>query len=272
MIYEAQSRETITDALKIGCVIAGMGQSSTREHLLLSATNRDSWTNFVREVESNEHVKKTISAPTPMEINSFQGNCHSAENTDTLRKSVGIRAVEGQRSLNVRSAGKDIMDSVGREATRHPTKIHRKKEDGKVTEQEMAREPRRVASSKVEKAGTMGKEKVSTKSKNLQKNSAQADLGNSGLINPGRPTLTVRTGEKMTGTQQSRVLKHQQPLRNLNLLLLVKCDFRILVLPNTLNLSSLIDWTLCSEPSHLVLILLHAKLLFLPITLLHVDI
>ena len=68
MIYEAQSRETISDSLKIGCVIAGMGQSSMREHLLLSATKCDNWTNFVREVESIEHAKKTISAPTPMEI------------------------------------------------------------------------------------------------------------------------------------------------------------------------------------------------------------
>ena len=31
MICEAQSRETISDSLKIGCVIAGMGQNSLRE-------------------------------------------------------------------------------------------------------------------------------------------------------------------------------------------------------------------------------------------------
>ena len=37
MIYEAQSRETISDSLKIGCVpFAGMGQSSMTEHLWLS--------------------------------------------------------------------------------------------------------------------------------------------------------------------------------------------------------------------------------------------
>ena len=72
MIYEAQSRETICDSLKIGCVIAGMGQNSMSEHLLMSATG----TNFVREIESIEHAKKTITAPTPMEIDVFQGNCH----------------------------------------------------------------------------------------------------------------------------------------------------------------------------------------------------
>ena len=76
----------------------------------------------------------------------------------------------------------------------------------------------------------------------------------------------------MIGTQQILVLKHQQPLRNFNKLLSVNCDYRILVLPNTLNLSSLTGWTLRSEPSYLVLIPLHAKLLFVRITLLHVDI
>ena len=58
MICEAQSRETISDSLKIGCVIAGMGQNRTREHLLMSATKCDSWTKFVREIESIEHAKK----------------------------------------------------------------------------------------------------------------------------------------------------------------------------------------------------------------------
>ena len=76
MICEAQSRETISDSLKIGCVIAGMGQNSMREHLLVRATKCDSWTNFVREIESIEHARKTITAPTPMEIDAFQGNCH----------------------------------------------------------------------------------------------------------------------------------------------------------------------------------------------------
>ena len=150
-IYEAQSREAISDSLEIGCVVAGMGQSSMREHLLLSATKCDSWSKFVREVESIEHAKKTISAPSPMDIDSFQGNsATSAENTDTLPKSVGLRAKEEQRSLHVRSAEKDIMDNIGHESTHHPTKIHRK-EDGKVIEMETAREHRRVASPKEEK-------------------------------------------------------------------------------------------------------------------------
>ena len=79
-----------------------MCQSSMKEHLSLSATKCDNQTNFVREVESIEYAKKTISAPTPIRINSFQGNCHKCGNTDTPPKSVGVRAKEGQRSLNVR--------------------------------------------------------------------------------------------------------------------------------------------------------------------------
>ena len=76
MIYEAQSRETISDSLKIGCVIACMGQNSIKEHQEVSATKCDSWTHFVREIESIEHARKNITAPTPMDLDAFQGNCH----------------------------------------------------------------------------------------------------------------------------------------------------------------------------------------------------
>ena len=67
--------------------------------------------------------------------------------------------MEGQRSLNVRSVDRNIIDSVGHGATHQPTKIHRK-EDGKEREKETAREPRRVAIPKEEKAETKGREKV----------------------------------------------------------------------------------------------------------------
>ena len=107
---------------------------------------------------------------------------------------------------------------------------------------------------------------VSTKSQNLQKSKGQADLGNNGQVNLGMLKHTLRVGGKMIGTQQIRILKHQQPLEKFHMLLSVNCDFRILAWPNTLNLFSLTDWILRSELSHWVLIPLHAKLLFLPIT------
>ena len=76
MIYEAQSRETISDSLKIGCVIAGMGQNSMREHLLMSATKCGSWKNFVREIESIEHARKNHHCIDTDGLDAFQGNCH----------------------------------------------------------------------------------------------------------------------------------------------------------------------------------------------------
>ena len=107
----------------------------------------------------------------------FKETVTSAGSEETLRKNVGVRAMEEQRNLNVHNVERNTMDSVGYGATHHPTKIHRK-EDGKETEKETARQPRKVESPKEEKAETMGKEKVeerkdhvSTKSQNHQKNS-----------------------------------------------------------------------------------------------------
>ena len=105
--------------------------------------------------------------------------------------------MEAKRSLDVRNVERDITDSVGRRATHHPIKTHRK-EDGKATEKETAKEPRKVESSKEEKAETKGKEKErSTKSQNHQKNSGQVDLGNSGQSNVGMLKQTLRVGGTM---------------------------------------------------------------------------
>ena len=71
----------------------------------------------------------------------------SAGSTDTLRENVGVRVMEGQRSLNVHDVERNTVDGVGCGATHHPTKIHRKG-DGKETEKETAREPRKVESFK----------------------------------------------------------------------------------------------------------------------------
>ena len=66
--------------------------------------------------------------------------------TDTLRKNVEVRIMEGQRNFNVRSVERNIVDSVGQGVARHPKKIQRK-EDGTETQKETAREPRKVESS-----------------------------------------------------------------------------------------------------------------------------
>ena len=136
MIFEAQSRETICDSSKIGCAIAGMGQNSVREHLLMSATKCDSWTNFVRVNQSSTRGKPSLHRHR-WKLMHFKETAISAGNTDTLRWSVGIRAMEGQKTLNVRNVERNVMDSVGHGATHHPTKTL-KQEDGKVTEKETA--------------------------------------------------------------------------------------------------------------------------------------
>ena len=146
MIYEAQSRETISDSLNIGCVIAGMGQNSMKKHLLMSATKCDCWTNFVREIESVEHAKKPSLHRHRWILMHSKESVTSAGSTDTLRKNVRVRTMEGQRNLNVHNVERNIMDTVGPGATHHPIKINRK-EDGKETEEETAREPRKVDSS-----------------------------------------------------------------------------------------------------------------------------
>ena len=247
------------------------GQNSTKEHLLMSAAKCDSWTNVVREIESIEHARKTITAPTPMDLDAFQGNCHKCG----LRKNVGVRTMEVQRNLNVHKVERNIMDSVG--VTHHAIMIHRK-EDGKETEKETAREPRKVERSKVEKAESMGKEKVkerrdniSMKSQNHQKNSGQVDLGNNGLNNIGALKLTLRVGVTMVGTLQIRIVRLQQQPKNFSARLSVICDSRIWVLSNTPTLFNATDWIRHSELSHMVLTPQHAKLLLLLIILQHVG-
>ena len=146
----------------------------------------------------------------------FKETVTSAGGTDTLRKSVGGRAMEVQRTLNVHNVERNIMDSVGYGATHHPTKIQRK-EDGKETEKETARKPRKVESSKEEKAETMEKKKVeerkdnvSTKSQNHQKNSGQVDLGNNGQNNLGTQKPKLRVGGTNSNSHTSAAAEEFQ--------------------------------------------------------------
>ena len=198
MIYEAQRRETISDSLKIGCVIAGMGQKSMREHLLMSATKYDSWTNFVREIESIEHARTTITAPTPMELDAFQGNCHKCGKYGHIGKECRSSSHGGAGKPQCAQCGKKHHGQCWVRSYTSSKKDSQKGGWKKVTEKETAREPRKMESSKEEKAETMGKEKVKerkdnvpTKSQNHQKNSGQVDLGNNGRNNRGTQKQTA---------------------------------------------------------------------------------
>ena len=114
MIYEAQSRETISDPLKIDCVIAGMGQNSMREHLVLSATKCDSWTHFVREIESIEHARKTITAPTISRklppVREIRTHCERMSKFEPWRsREASMCAIQKETSWTVLDTGLHII-------------------------------------------------------------------------------------------------------------------------------------------------------------------
>ena len=111
------------------------------------------------QFESIEHAKKTTSAPNPMEIDPFPGNSHTCGK-------YGHSSVQGgAEKFQCAQCGK-IMDSVGHEATHHPTKIHRK-QGGKVIEKEMTKEHRRVANPKEEWVEPKGKAEVKQRKERL---------------------------------------------------------------------------------------------------------
>ena len=104
----------------------------------------------------------------------------------------------------------------------------------------MAREQRRVPRPKEEKAETKGKEKGKRKERTTSQRNHRTSRRTVDKRTAGeqRSTPTVRAGEKMTGTQQSRVLQ----LKNFNMPF---CEFRpenVGFLPITWNLLSWTIW------------------------------
>ena len=73
----------------------------------MSATKCDSWTNFVREIESIEHARKTITAPTPMEIDACQGNCHKCGNYGHTAKECRSSSFGGAEKPQCAQCGKE---------------------------------------------------------------------------------------------------------------------------------------------------------------------
>ena len=172
----------------------------------------------------------------------FKVTATRPENTDTLPQSVGVRAKEGQGSLNVPSVEKDIMDSVGHN---HPTKIHRK-EDGKVIEKEMAREHTEgcKASRRIVESGSWAQ----------WSDQSWQTAGSANWREDDWYTAESSSHESAAAAEFQCASFGELRLSN------------FLVLPITSNLFSLTGWTRSSEPSYLALIPLHAKLLFLRIT------
>ena len=47
-MYEQQSGETVTDNLKIGCVVAGLENSTLKEHLVVAGAKAKTWAEFMK--------------------------------------------------------------------------------------------------------------------------------------------------------------------------------------------------------------------------------
>ena len=135
----------------------------------MSATKCDSWTNFVREIESIEHARKTITAPTPMDLGAFQGTCHKCGKYGHIGKECRSSNHGGAEKRQCAQCGKKHHGQCWTRSYTSSNKVNRK-EDGKETEKETAREPRKVESSKVEMTETMGKKKVKERRTTSQRN------------------------------------------------------------------------------------------------------
>ena len=88
------------------------GPEYHEETSFAGATKCDSWTTFVREVESIEHAKKTISAPTPMDIESFQGICHKCGKHGHTAKEFRNSSHGGAEKLQCALCGKKTSWTV----------------------------------------------------------------------------------------------------------------------------------------------------------------
>ena len=70
-VYEQQSGETVTDNLKICCVVSGLEKSSLKEHLMVAGAKAQTWAEFMKEVGIIELAKRSAQGPTPMQVDAF---------------------------------------------------------------------------------------------------------------------------------------------------------------------------------------------------------
>ena len=158
-----------------------MGQNSRREHFLMSATKCDSWTTLVREIESIEHARKTITAPTPMGLDAFQGNCHKCGEYGHTAKECRSSSHGGAEKPQCAQCGKKHHGQCWVRSCASSHQDSQKGEDGEETEKETASETR-----KVEKTETVGKEKVEERRKRTtSQRKYTATRSYSGEVDPG---------------------------------------------------------------------------------------
>ena len=237
----------------------------------MSATKCDSWTNFVREIELIWHARKTTTAPTPMEIDALQGNCHKCGKYGHTAKECRSSSHEGAEKPQCAQCGKRLH---GQCRTRSYTCSHKdsqkggwkgdRKGNGKGTQ----RGRKFTAGKGGHQVKRKGKGKKGQRLNEITEPPQEQWTGGSWeqwserFWNVEADTASWRDDDWYTADSNSQTF---------NMRLTVICDSRFWVLSNTLNLFNMTDWIFHSELSRLVWILLHVKLLFLPTTLQHVD-
>ena len=81
-LWEKEAGESISDLLKIGCVVKGLEKGTFRDHLLIATTQTKTWPEFIKEVE-NVNIAHEQTHRVPMDLSdlpkSFDGNCSWCE-------------------------------------------------------------------------------------------------------------------------------------------------------------------------------------------------
>ena len=216
-------------------------------------------------LNQTEHATKTVTAPTPMEIDAFQGNCHKCGNYGHTAKE--CRSFDLWRSRDASMCvmwKRNIMDSVGHVAAHHLTKTHRK-EDGKATEKENGKGTGKL---KGGKGGNQGKGKGEgkkgqrlneiTEPPEEQWTGGSWEEWSEQSWNAEVDAASRRDDDWYTADSSSQTSAAAEEFQHASTADLRLSNFGFVT--HTLNLFSMTDWILHSELSHLVLIPLHAKL------------
>ena len=74
---------------------------------------------FVREIESIEHAKKTNTAPTPMDLDASQGNCHKCGKYGTATDGGTIQRDHASSIQGISAASRGILKRKNKRDTIH---------------------------------------------------------------------------------------------------------------------------------------------------------
>ena len=234
-----------------------MGQTSMREHLLMSVTKCDSWTNFVREIESIEHAR---TARTPMELDVFQGNCHKCGKYGHTAKECRSSSHGGAAKPQCAQCGKEHH---GQSWIRSYTSSHKASQKGgwKGDRAGNGKGTQKGGKFKGGKGGNHGKGRgrgkkgqrlnVITEAPKEQWTGGSWEQWPEQSWNAEADTASLRDDDWCTADSNSQTSAAAEEFQHASV-----ADLRLsnTVLSNTSNLCNMNDWILHSELSHLVLI------------------